>query len=117
EVGRDIESLAALRAETGAKAIISTTTPRALVQIAGAELPDNYRRKLESFKYGAGVCKVDFALSGPVPWTASELRGAPTLHLGGSREAIASAEREVLQGRHPKNPYVLAVQPGVIDDS
>ena len=117
EVGRNIESLAALRAETGAKAIISTTTPRALAQIAGAELPDNYRRKLESFKYGAGVCKVDFALSGPVPWTATELRGAPTLHLGGSREAIASAEREVLQGRHPKNPYVLAVQPGVIDDS
>lgn len=117
EVRRPIESMAALRAETGAKAIISTTTPRALVKMAGAELPDNYRRKLESFKYGAGVCKVDFALSGPVPWTAPALRLAPTLHLGGSREAIAFAEGEVLKGRHPKNPYVLAVQPGVMDDT
>ena len=117
EVGRHIDSVAALRDETGAKAIICTTTPRALVRMAGAELPENYRRKLESFKYGAGVCKVDFALSGPVPWTASDLRLAPTVHLGGSRQAIAFAEREVLKGRHPKSPYVLAVQPGVIDDS
>lgn len=116
-VGQRIDNVASLRAETGAKAIICSTTPRALVAMAGAEMPEGYRRKLESFKYGAGVCKVDFALSGPVPWTAPGLRLAPTIHMGGSREAIAFAEREVLNGRHPKDPYVLAVQPGVIDDT
>ena len=46
-----------------------------------------------------------------------ELRNAPTLHLGGSRQAIAFAEGEVLAGRHPENPYILAAQPGVLDDS
>lgn len=116
-VGQRIDSLAQLRNATGAKAIICNTTPRALVRMAGAELPQAYARQLESFRYGSGVCKVDFALSGPVPWTSSSLRAAPTVHLGGSREAIAAAEREVLNGRHPQEPYVLAVQPGVVDDT
>jgi phytoene dehydrogenase-like protein len=117
EVGHRVESLAELRAATGAAALICNTTPRALVSMAGDTLPEGYIRKLASFRYGAGVCKVDFALSGPVPWTAPELRRAPTLHLGGTRAAIALAEREVLAGRHPENPYVLAVQPGVVDNS
>lgn len=117
ETGQRIENIAELKASTGAKAIICNTTPRALALMAQDELPKRYIRKLESFKYGAGVCKVDFALSGPVPWTAAELAAAPTLHLGGTRESIAFAESEVLAGRHPKNPYVLAVQAGVVDDS
>lgn len=112
-----VESVAELRAATGARAIICDTTPRALSNMAAGELPEAYAKKLASFKYGAGVCKVDFALSGPVPWTSPELRKAPTLHLGGSREAIAFAEGEVLAGRHPENPYVLAVQAGAVDDS
>lgn len=117
EVGVHVRSIAELKAATGAKAIICNTTPRALVTMAQKELPNRYIRKLESFKYGPGVCKVDFALSGPVPWTAAELAKAPTLHLGGSRRAIAFAEAEVLAGRHPQNPYVLAVQASVVDGS
>lgn len=117
ELSRRIGSVAGLRSETGAKAIICDTTPRSLAAMAGPELPQRYMRQLESFKYGAGVFKVDFALSGPVPWTVPELGQAPTLHLGGSREAIAFAENEVLAGRHPEHPYVLAVQPSVLDDS
>lgn len=117
ELSHRVSSIAELKAETGAKAVICDVTPRALAAMAGAELPSRYVRRLESFKYGAGVFKVDFVLSGPVPWTAAELGGAPTVHLGGSRAAIAFAEGEVLAGRHPQNPYVLAAQPSVIDDS
>ncbi len=112
-----IDSVAELKAATGARAVICDTTPRALAHMAHNELPERYIRQLESFKYGPGVCKVDFALSGPVPWTSTDLRGAPTLHLGGSRESIAHAENQVLAGRHPESPYVLAVQPGVLDAS
>lgn len=117
ELSHRVDSVAELRLATGVKAIICDTTPRALATMAKNELPTRYVRQLESFKYGAGVCKVDFALSGPVPWTAEGLRKAPTVHLGGTRAAIAFAENEVLTGRHPKNPYVLAVQAGVVDGS
>ena len=112
-----VTSIAALRAETGARAVICDLTPRALARLGAGELPERYIRRLESFKYGAGVCKVDIALSGPVPWANEALRRAPTVHLGGSREAIALAENQVLAGGHPDDPYVLAAQPCVLDPS
>lgn len=117
ELSHTVDNIAELRAATGARAIICDVTPRALIAMAEPELPAAYLRQLASFKYGAGVFKIDFALSGPVPWSAAELRMAPTLHLGGSRQNIAFAESEVLAGRYPQAPYVLAVQPSVIDSS
>jgi phytoene dehydrogenase-like protein len=60
---------------------------------------------------------VDFALSGPVPWTNQDCRRAGTLHLGGTFEQVAAAEAEVAAGKHPQHPYVLVVQPGVADPS
>ena len=60
---------------------------------------------------------MDFALSGPVPWTNAGCRRAGTLHLGGPFEQVAAAEAEVAAGKHPDRPYVLVVQPGVADPS
>ncbi|MGO4384392.1 phytoene desaturase family protein [Specibacter sp. RAF43] len=116
-VDTPVTDIAALRAETGARAVICDVTPRALAALGRRELPERYIRQLESFKYGTGVCKVDFALSGPVPWTHPELHRAPTLHLGGTRQSMAQAEKTVLAGGYPADPYVLAAQPGVLDSS
>lgn len=91
------------------------TTPRMLARFT--ELPDGYARALARFRYGQAAAKVDFALSGPVPWTNSQVALSPTVHVGGSRPEIAAAEREVSRGRVPERPYVLAVQPSVVDPS
>ncbi|PSL37123.1 phytoene dehydrogenase-like protein [Labedella gwakjiensis] len=99
----------------GAKAVLLDTSPRALLRIAGDRLPDGYVRRVEQFRYGNAVAKVDFALSGPVPWTNTELRKAGTLHVGGNREEIAAAEAEVAAGRHSERPYVLVAQPSILD--
>jgi phytoene dehydrogenase-like protein len=100
-----------------ARAVLLDVSPRALAALAGSRLPERYARQLRRFRYGPGVCKVDWALSGPVPWSAEVCRRAGTLHLGGTFEEIASAECEVVAGRHPERPYVLTVQPGVVDHS
>ena len=97
------------------RALLFDTSPRALTSIAGSRLPDGYLRTLASFEYGNAVAKVDFALSGPVPWTTTELRGAGTLHVGGSRAEIASGEKLVAEGRHARSPYVLVAQPSIVD--
>ena len=97
------------------RALLFDTSPRALTTIAGSRLPDGYLRTLASFEYGNAVAKVDFALSGPVPWTTTELRGAGTLHVGGSRAEIASGEKLVAEGRHARSPYVLVAQPSIVD--
>jgi len=100
-----------------ARARLLDITPRALLRLAGDKLSPGYRRALSRFQYGPGVCKVDFALSGPVPWTAEPCRRAGTLHLGGTFEEIARSEDDVALGRHPERPYVLVVQAGVVDGS
>jgi len=100
-----------------ARAVLLDVTPRGFLGLAGDRLPAHYRRQLRRFRYGAGVCKVDWALAGPVPWSAEACRLAGTLHLGGSFEEIAHSEAEVAAGRHADSPYVLAVQPGVVDAS
>jgi len=92
-------------------------TPRSLIRIAGNRLPTGYARRLSRFRYGNAVAKVDFALSGPVPWTNPELRGAGTLHVGGTRAEIARGERQVARGQHADSPYVLVSQPSVVDPS
>ncbi|HEY5049443.1 MAG TPA: NAD(P)/FAD-dependent oxidoreductase [Acidothermaceae bacterium] len=99
------------------RAVLLDVTPRSLIELGGDRLPSAYRRALARFRYGAGVCKVDFALSGPVPWTADACRRAGTVHLGGTFEEVARSEDDVAAGRHPERPYVLAVQAGVVDPS
>ncbi|MFN2452038.1 MAG: phytoene desaturase family protein [Candidatus Dormibacteria bacterium] len=99
------------------RAALFDTGPNQLAEIAGGQLPGRYRRAVRRFRYGPGVFKVDYALSGPVPWTAPEARRAGTLHLGGTFEEVARAERSVAAGRPPARPYVLVAQPGVVDSS
>ncbi|MFI5101336.1 MAG: phytoene desaturase family protein, partial [Actinomycetes bacterium] len=86
-----------------------------LLDILGPAAPVRYRRALAGFRYGAGVFKVDWALDGPIPWRDPRTAAAPTVHLGGTFEEIAAAEREVARGGHPDRPYVLLVQAGAAD--
>ena len=96
---------------------IMDITPRQVVEIAGDRLPSRIRNRYESFRYGSGVFKVDWALDGPVPWASDGARRAGTVHLGGTLEEVAAAEAEVAAGRHPGKPFVLFVQYGPWDGS
>jgi phytoene dehydrogenase-like protein len=89
---------------------------RALSTIAGDRLPARYRRRLERFRYGNAAAKVDYALSEPVPWANEDLRGAGTLHIGGSRAELAASEAQVAAGSLPDSPYLLASQPSLFDE-
>ncbi|TFD09613.1 MULTISPECIES: NAD(P)/FAD-dependent oxidoreductase [unclassified Cryobacterium] len=100
-----------------ARIVLLDVTPRALVELAAGALPDRYTTTLSRFRYGNAVAKVDFALNEPVPWSADDLRRAPTLHVGGTRADQARAENLVAHGQHSDSPYVLASQPSIIDPS
>jgi phytoene dehydrogenase-like protein len=110
--GHRIDTLAQL---PKARAVLFDTAPGELLRIAGAELPARYTGQLRRFRHGGGICKADFALSGPVPWSAPDCQRAGTLHLVGTRAEAIAAEEAVAAGRHHPRPYVLAVQPGVVD--
>ncbi len=112
--GHEVMSLAELPA---ARAVLLDVTPRQLVRLAGASLPDGYRRRLEAYRYGMGVFKIDYALDGPVPWRAQECRQAGTVHLGGTLREIAAAERAIWKGRTPERPFVLVAQQSLFDST
>ena len=111
--GHEVTSLAEL---PRARAVLLDLAPAGLLKLAGDLLPPVYRRWLQAYRYGNAACKVDFALSGPVPWQAEELRGAGTLHIGGDRSEMQRTERQIAAGHHPDSPFVLASQPGIVDD-
>jgi phytoene dehydrogenase-like protein len=85
--------------------------------VSGTRLSEHYRRRLETYRYGPGVFKVDYALSGPIPWQAAGCLRAATVHLGGSFEEIAASEKAVRNGQPPDRPFVLLAQPSLFDPS
>lgn len=92
-------------------------TPRQLVQIAGDWLPQSYRRRLARYRYGPGVFKMDWVLSGPVPWSAEECRKAGVIHLGGNFEEIQESERAPHEGKITDHTFLLLAQPSLFDPS
>lgn len=97
--------------------ILLDLTPRQLLSVAGDQLPDQYCRKLERYRYGPGTFKMDWALSGPIPWNASDCARAATVHIGGTIEEIADSEAAPWENRVTDRPFVLLTQPSLFDSS
>jgi phytoene dehydrogenase-like protein len=92
-------------------------SPRQLVEVAGQRLSDGYKRRLGKYRYGSGVFKVDYALNAPIPWKARDCLRAASVHLGGSFEEIAAAEKAVRNGEDADRPFVILVQPSLFDST
>lgn len=114
ETGRWIADLEEL---PSSRVILLDLTPGPLLRVSGGRFSGPYRKQLGRYRYGPGVCKVDFALQEPIPWLARDCRRAGTVHLGGSAEEIAEAERTVWRGEHPERPFVIVTQPSLFDPS
>jgi phytoene dehydrogenase-like protein len=106
-----------LREFDGVPAVLLDTTPEAFVGMAGDRVHEGYRRWVSRYKHGAGVFKIDWILSEPVPWTNSDVRRAGTIHVAGTLAETIAGERAPNHGQLTDRPYVLAVQPTVPDPS
>lgn len=98
-----------------ARTYLFDTTPRTLARVMGDQLPGRYRNAVDRFRYGNAAAKVDFVLSGPVPWEHPEVRRAGTVHVGGTLAEMSLAEAEVAAGRHAERPMILASDPALFD--
>ncbi len=110
--GWRVESLAEL---PPARAVLLDLTPRQVLRICRERLPLAYAGRLARYRYGPAAWKVDYALAGPVPWSDPECARASTVHLGGTLEEIARAERSCARGHMPERPFVLFAQPTAFD--
>lgn len=110
--GERVETLAQL---PRARAYMFDLAPRQVIQIAGAALPEGYRKRLARYNYGPAAFKIDYALSGPIPWRAAACGQASTVHVGGTLEEIARSERDAFEGRVSDAPFVMVCQQSHFD--
>jgi phytoene dehydrogenase-like protein len=117
-LGGEIETgapVSSLRELPPARDVLLDLTPKQVLAVAGDRLPPRYRRALGRYRYGPAAFKVDFALAGPVPWTAPKCGSAATVHVGGSLDEITESERAVWRGVPPERPFVLVAQQSLFD--
>lgn len=118
ELGGVIETDAAvtdLRQLPRSRALLFDLTPLQILGIAARQLPARYRRQLERYRYGPGAYKIDWALSGPVPWRNARSTESAVLHLAGSYDDVLASERAAWDGVDAARPFVLFVQPALFD--
>ncbi len=110
--GMEIKALEML---PDSRVVLCDVTPRQLLRIAAARLPSGYQHRLQKYRYGPGVFKLDLALDGPIPWKAAECSRAGTVHVGGTLPEIAASEAAIWHGEHPERPFVLLAQQSLFD--
>jgi len=95
--------------------VIGDLTPHGLIHLAGHALPTAYVTRLAHFRYGPPTVKIDWALDGPVPWTAPEARAAGTVHVGGATAALTAALTQQRAGILSEYPFLLFGQQSLAD--
>jgi phytoene dehydrogenase-like protein len=82
--------------------------PHLYRELVGAEqLPPRLMADLENFQWDTATLKIDWALSGPVPWTAPDARGAGTVHLGVDLDGLSDYANDLSTQRDPRRPFVI----------
>lgn len=95
--------------------VLADLTPSEVARIAGDRLPASYHRRVARFRHGPAAFKIDYALDRPLPWADPLLARAGTVHLGGTAEEIAAAEKTASEGRAHPRPFLLVVQASIFD--
>jgi phytoene dehydrogenase-like protein len=85
--------------------------------LEAALLPPRLLADLENFQWDAATLKVDWALSGRVPWTAPEARGAGTVHVGVDLDGLSDYANDLSTRRDPQRPFILFGQMTTSDPS
>jgi len=122
ERGRVVGVELAAGERVGAPLVIADVMPGALATLAGEALPSRYIRALGRYKLGPATLKLDWALDGPIPWTAPEAREAGTVHVGGSAAEVlrATAHSDLGGDRDsslPERPFMLLGQQSIADQT
>ncbi|HWA75697.1 MAG TPA: NAD(P)/FAD-dependent oxidoreductase [Polyangiaceae bacterium] len=99
--------------------VLADTAPGALfLDLLSADTAPRWARaRARRFRHAWGTFKVDWALSGPVPWREPRAREAATVHVGESVDDLARFTAEVRAGKLPSQPYLVIGQQSLIDPS
>ncbi|HTR89655.1 MAG TPA: NAD(P)/FAD-dependent oxidoreductase [Solirubrobacteraceae bacterium] len=94
--------------------VLADVMPSALARLAEGALPGLYARALRRYRHGPATLKLDWALAGPIPWSAPEARAAGTVHVGGSARELIAATAQARTSL-PERPFLLLGQQSLAD--
>ena len=97
---------------TARRAVLAdVAAPILFEQLVGlGHLPARFRDDLAKFEWDAPTLKLDWALSGPIPWTATEAGRAGTVHLGADLDGLTRYTADLATKQAPMHPFVLLGQ-------
>lgn len=97
--------------------LMLNTSPSAAADLLGSQQPPRIGRAYRRFRHGPAAFQVSYAVEEGIPWAYEPARRAGTVHVGGTIEEMAAAERDVVRGVMPARPFVLVGQQSVADSS
>ncbi|MFG2259565.1 phytoene desaturase family protein [Streptomyces mirabilis] len=107
------EAVAARRA-----VLADVSAPALYRDLVGEEhLPARLLRDLERFQWDFATFKVDWALTGPVPWDAPQATGAGTVHVADGVDGLTRFASQIAMGQVPDEPFALVGQMTTADPS
>lgn len=98
--------------EIGARAVLADVgAPRLFLEMVGEEhLPPGLVGDLKRFQYDNSSVKLDWALDGPIPWTAEEARRAGTIHVAEGMDALTRTSAQLSRNLIPDRPFLVLGQ-------
>ncbi|MFC8074479.1 phytoene desaturase family protein [Streptomyces sp. NPDC057307] len=100
EQGESVPASRAVLADVSAPALYGEL-------VDAAHLPGRLLDDLRRFQWDFATFKVDWALSGPVPWTAPEAARAGTVHLADGVDGLTRFAARLATGQVPDRPFLL----------
>jgi phytoene dehydrogenase-like protein len=113
-VGVELEDGTHVRARLGVLANVAAPTLY-LGMVDPAQVPMGVLDAMEKFPLGFGTFKMDWALSGPVPWRTPEAAQSAVVHAGDSVDDLARFTAQVRAGQLPDHPYLVIGQQSLVD--
>jgi phytoene dehydrogenase-like protein len=106
--GTSVRATRAVMADTSAASLMLDLVER-------QHVPARVVRFMAKFPHGWGTFKLDWALSGPVPWAVPEARSSAVVHVGDSVADLRRFTAQVRGGALPDNPYLVVGQQSLAD--
>lgn len=113
-----VEDVSGTRVRARRAVLADVPAPMLYRRLVGAEhLPARLVTDLDRFHWDPSTVKIDWALSGPIPWNNPEVGAAGTVHLASDLPALTRYSIDLSLGRVPEDPMLILGQMATADPS
>jgi phytoene dehydrogenase-like protein len=100
----------------GRAVVADVTAPQLYLDLVGAaQLPARLVEDLRRFQWDTATVKVDWAVSGRIPWQQEGVTGAGTVHVADDLDKLTIYSHQLTLGQVPAEPFIILGQNSTAD--